>query len=68
MDIKLKGDMDGIHAAEEIRKNNDTPILFVTGNSDAKTRQRISKITNASLLLKPVMIEDLNTFVNQLLN
>lgn len=68
MDIKLKGEMDGIHAAEEIRKSKNVPILFVTGNSDAKTRQRIAKIPNASTLLKPVMIEDLDNFVKQLLN
>jgi two-component system, response regulator PdtaR len=68
MDIKLKGDLDGIHAAEEIRKNKNTPILFVTGNSDAKTKLRISKISNSSLLLKPVMMEDLKFSVNKLLN
>jgi CheY-like chemotaxis protein len=68
MDIKLKGEMDGIHAAEEIRKNKNIPILFVTGNSDAKTKLRIEKISNASILQKPVMIEDLKHSLNLLLN
>jgi DNA-binding response OmpR family regulator len=68
MDIKLKGEMDGIHAAEEIRKNKNTPILFITGNSDVKTRLRIEKISNASILHKPVMPEDLNNSLNKLLN
>jgi CheY-like chemotaxis protein len=70
MDIKLKGIMDGIQAAEEIRKTYDTSILFVTGNSDAKTKQRISSITNSSILQKPVMIEDLRNAIqkNFLLN
>jgi CheY-like chemotaxis protein len=68
MDIKLKGEMDGIHAAEEIRKSKNIPILFVTGNSDIKTRNRIEKISNASILQKPVMIEDLKQSLNNLLN
>lgn len=59
MDIKLKGTMDGILAAIEIRKNKNTPILFVTGNSDLKTKQRIENISNSSILHKPVMMEDL---------
>lgn len=68
MDIKLKGELDGIQAAEEIRKIKNTPILFVTGNSDAKTKLRIGNISNASILQKPVMMEDLNNSLNQLLN
>jgi two-component system, response regulator PdtaR len=68
MDIKLKGEMDGIQAAEEIRKNNNVPIIFVTGNSDARSKQRISQISNSSVLLKPVMIEDLRISLKKLLN
>lgn len=68
MDIKLKGQLDGIQASEEIRKHKNTPILFVTGNSDAKTKMRISNISNADMLQKPVMIEDLKHLLNKLLN
>lgn len=65
MDIKLKGVLDGIQAAEEIRITNDTAILFVTGNSDAKTKQRVSGISNSSILQKPVMIEDLRNSIQK---
>ena len=68
MDIKLKGEMDGIHAAEEIRKSLDIPILFVTGNSDSKTKSRIEQISNCSVLQKPVMAEDLSHSLSLLLN
>jgi len=68
MDIKLKGLMDGIQAAEEVRKNKNTPILFITGNSDAKTRQRILNISNAHMIQKPVMMEDLKLALHKLLN
>jgi two-component system, response regulator PdtaR len=68
MDIKLKGELDGIQAAEEIRKNKNVPILFITGNSDAKTKLRIGKILNSAILLKPVMIDELRVTLNKLLN
>lgn len=64
MDIKLKGELDGIRAAEEIRKNKNVPILFITGNSDQKTRQRMDSITNSAILHKPIMIEDLKHSLN----
>src|ERR1700749_1415272 len=48
MDIKLKGEMDGIDAMNEIRKQSDVPVICLTGNSDHKTRQRADNITNSS--------------------
>ena len=37
MDIVLKGDMDGIEAAGEIKKYMDIPIVYLTAHSDKKT-------------------------------
>ena len=34
MDIVLKGTMDGIEAAERIRSNFGTPLIFLTAFSD----------------------------------
>ena len=31
MDVSLKGHMDGIDAAKEIRSDYDAPIIFITG-------------------------------------
>lgn len=68
MDIKLKGLLDGIQAAENIRLNKNIPILFITGNSDNKTKQRINEISNSFMLQKPVMIDDLRYGLKKLLN
>lgn len=68
MDIKLKGTLDGIQAAEKIRETQNTPILFITGNSDNKTKQRIQQIGNSFMLQKPVMLEDLRFALHKLLN
>jgi CheY-like chemotaxis protein len=68
MDIKLKGETDGIIAAHEIRKNKEIPILFVTGNSDQRTRRRVEQVSNSFILFKPVMMDDLKASVDKLLN
>lgn len=52
MDIKLRGDMDGIEAAEHI-KTMGIPVIFLTAFVDNKTLQR-AKITEPyGYLLKP---------------
>lgn len=40
MDIMLEGSIDGVEAAERIRAFSEVPILFITGNSDYRYKQR----------------------------
>ncbi|MFQ5616738.1 MAG: response regulator, partial [Anaerolineales bacterium] len=44
MDIKLKGEMDGVAAAEQIRARFGIPAIYLTANADEATLQR-AKIT-----------------------
>ena len=44
MDIKLKGKMDGIEAAGQIKLLYDIPVIYLTAYSDEYTVQR-AKIT-----------------------
>jgi CheY-like chemotaxis protein len=37
MDVRLKGDMDGIEAARQIREASEVPILFVTAHTGGVT-------------------------------
>jgi PAS domain S-box-containing protein len=63
MDIRLKGDMDGITAAEQIRDSWDIPVIFLTAYSDETTLQR-AKITQPyGYLLKPFEDRDLHTTI-----
>jgi Response regulator receiver domain. len=50
MDIVLKGDMDGVTAAEKIRTNMNVPTVFLTAYADDKTLQR-AKLTDPSVTL-----------------
>jgi PAS domain S-box-containing protein len=63
MDIKLKGKMDGVEAADFIRKNYHLPIIFLTSYTDEETFQR-AKITEPfGYLIKPFDIKELNRTV-----
>jgi CheY-like chemotaxis protein len=53
MDIVLKGEMDGIDAAQEIRELFDIPIIYLTAYSDEKTLQRAKVTEPFGYVLKP---------------
>ncbi len=53
MDIRIKGDLDGIWAAEEIRRRFDTPIVFVTALADEATIQRARIAGPYGYVVKP---------------
>ncbi len=53
MDINLKGDADGISAAEKISKNLRTSIIYITAFNDEDTIERAVKTNPAAYLIKP---------------
>lgn len=59
MDVRLRGEPDGIEAAAMIRQRGTTPVVFVTGNSDAETLRRMNQLDGAQVVLKPVLINEL---------
>ena len=59
MDVRLRGQPDGIEAAQVIRRRGPTPIVFVTGNSESDTMQRMARLSGAQIILKPVLINEL---------
>ena len=54
MDIQLKGRMDGINAAIQIKKKEDIPIIFLTGNPDLENSEIKALIQPAAVIIKPV--------------
>lgn len=53
MDITMPGEIDGIHAAEEIGKKLGTPVIFVTAHSDEATLQRAKLTRPSGYVMKP---------------
>ncbi len=54
MDIVLKGDMDGVQAAERIRSHQDVPIIFITAHTDEETLRRAKVTGPFGYLTKPI--------------
>ena len=53
MDIQLEGDIDGVEAAEQIRRRFGTPVVYLTAYSDDRTLQRAKVAEPFGYLLKP---------------
>ena len=53
MDIRLRGPMNGIDAAVEIRKHAAVPVIFVTAQADETTLARVRRAGPAAIVAKP---------------
>jgi DNA-binding LytR/AlgR family response regulator len=64
MDVMLKGEIDGIELARQIRTRSAVPIIFITAHSEQTYLERISGLNYDSFLLKPFTKEVLLTTVS----
>jgi two-component system response regulator AtoC len=53
MDIRIKGEMDGIEAAREIRERFDIPVVYLTAHADRETLDRAKLAEPLGYLIKP---------------
>lgn len=53
MDIKLKGEMDGIEAARIVGSQTGSPVVYVTAHSNADLLERAKRTEPYAYLLKP---------------
>jgi PAS domain S-box-containing protein len=67
MDIKLVGDMDGIEAADFIRKNYQIPVIFLSSLTDDESFQRAKIAEPFGYLVKPIDIKEFNRVVDMAL-
>ncbi|WP_128694697.1 hybrid sensor histidine kinase/response regulator [Methanoculleus taiwanensis] len=59
MDIRLRGAMDGIDTAQEIRDRHNIPVVYLTAFADMKTVERAKKTEPFGYLIKPFGERDL---------
>ena len=59
MDIMLKGDMDGVEAAKEIRERFDVPVVYLTAYSDNNILERAKRTEPLGYIVKPFDEKDL---------
>lgn len=63
MDIRLKGNLDGIQVAEQIRDRCKIPVVYLTAHSDQETLER-AKITEPyGYILKPFEARELGSII-----
>ena len=63
MDIRLRGGMDGVEAAEEIRARFDIPVIYVTAYADEATLRRAKTTEPYGYILKPFEDKELRTSI-----
>jgi PAS domain S-box-containing protein len=67
MDIRLKGSMDGIEAAEQIHYKLGIPVVYLTAHSDEATLERAKVTEPFGYLLKPFQERELHTTIEMAL-
>lgn len=63
LDIRMPGPVDGVQAAEQIRRGLDVPIIFVTAYADTETLHRAKVTGPLGYVLKPVESNELRTAI-----
>jgi CheY-like chemotaxis protein len=59
MDIRLKGKVDGVDAAVQLRQRCSAPIVFMTAFADEQQLAEASGLSPVSVLEKPFIKDDL---------
>ena len=67
MDIRLAGQMDGVAAAQELRRRINVRSIFLTAHTDRATMQRVRETEPLGILAKPYSPDQLQATLNRAL-
>lgn len=67
MDIKLRGDMEGMETAGIIWERFRIPVLYVSAHTDEQTMENAARTTSFGYLQKPFNDEDLSAAIREAL-
>lgn len=68
MDIRIKGKMDGIEAAGEIRRRYDIPVVYLTSHADEDTLARAKLAEPLGYIVKPFQGPELQANIQMALH
>lgn len=63
MDIRLRGEIDGVETAEKIRQSWQLPVIFLTAHADDNTLTRAKSTQPFGYILKPFEDRELITMI-----
>lgn len=63
MDIRIRGDLDGIDLARELASRHELPVVFLTGNADEATLKRAIEAEPYGYVLKPFELRTLEAVI-----
>lgn len=67
MDIQLRGEMDGIEAARQIRARSDLPVVYLTAYAEDTRLMQARQTTPYGYLVKPVQDRELHATIEMAL-
>lgn len=67
MDIMLKGEMNGIEAADAIRRETNVPVIFLTAYADESTLAKAKVTQPYGYIIKPFKEIDIHTSIEMAL-
>lgn len=68
LDIQIRGRLDGIEVAEEIRKNHEIPFVFTTAYADAETIAKAKEMGPYGYIVKPYGMKDIYAAIEIAMN
>lgn len=67
MDIMLQDDIDGIEAYRQIKEmKGDIPVIYITGNTDPKNKERADELGYYDYLGKPLTFKQLKSSIDKI--
>jgi PAS domain S-box-containing protein len=67
MDIRIHGDMDGISAVEQVQRQADIPVIYLTAYADDPTLERAKRTKPYGYIPKPFQEIELRTTIEMAL-
>jgi two-component system, response regulator PdtaR len=67
MDIMLQDEIDGIEAYRSIREDKNIPIIYITGNTDPRNKEKAEEIGYYDYIGKPITFSYLKSSIIKLI-
>jgi len=67
MDVKLKGNLDGVSAAEQIQARLNIPVVYITGYGEETILKKAKKTNSFNYINKPFEEKELLTTIKKVL-